>query len=616
MNSVSVDLLETNILVVDDTPSNLRVLATMLTKRGYNVRKALSGEMALTACKNLLPDLILLDIMMPDMDGYEVCQRLKADEETSKIPVIFLSALNDVVDKVKAFSVGGADFITKPFQFEEVLARVKSQLALRAAEVKILKLNAELEERVQERTSQLAERTRQLEIANQELIQEISERKQLQSQLLYLALHDPLTNLPNRVLFSDRLEAALKRAKEQAGYKFAVLFLDCDRFKNINDSLGHLAGDELLAALAGRLQKTISSNDTLARLGGDEFAVLLEKIVGIEQAVQVAERILMALSTPFQLSRYEVFINASIGIALSELEDNKAEYLLRDADTAMYRAKALGKGRYHVFDREMHQQAFQFLQLENDLRRAVERQEFVVCYQPIISLKTGKISGFESLVRWQHPVRGFVSPAEFIPIAEEIGLITDIDTWVLQESCRQLCVWQESMNDGLTVSVNLSARLFSQHDLIAKIDQIIQQYPVNPRNLKMEITESAIMENRESAKAILKQLKVREIQLSIDDFGTGYSSLSYLQDFPVDALKIDQSFVRRLNGNIENSGLVPAIVSIAHNLGMSAVAEGVEPPEQLAQLKHLDCDFGQGYLFSRPLEKDSASALLAAVPQW
>ncbi|MBW4492059.1 MAG: EAL domain-containing protein [Oscillatoria princeps RMCB-10] len=600
-----------NILIVDDNPNNLRYLATLLTEEGYKVRKALTGQMAIKACQSLLPDLILLDIMMPDLDGYEVCQRLKAEEQTKKIPVIFLSALDDVFDKVKAFKVGGLDYISKPFHVEEILVRIQNQLALRESEIKINQLNAELEQRVQERTSQL-------ERANQELLQEIVERKQLQNQLLHLALHDSLTGLPNRVLFTERLERAIERAKKQPDCQFAVLFLDCDRFKVVNDSLGHLVGDELLAAIARRLEASLGEADTLARLGGDEFAILLENIADISTAAQVAEVILDKLSSPFLLSRHEVFINASIGITPSHIYGDKPEYLLRDADTAMYRAKALGKGRYHLFNPGMHQEALQTLQLENDLRRAVERSEFLVYYQPIVALNTGRIAGFEALVRWQHPARGLVSPAEFIPVAEEMGLIASIDTWVLRESCHQLSIWQEKKlaDASLTVSVNLSARHFLRAELIEEIDKTLQETQLNPQSLKLEITESAIMENGESARRMLQLLRERQIGVSLDDFGTGYSSLSYLHCFPVSALKIDQSFVKRMDGSPENSGLVPAIVGIARTMGMSAVAEGVETPDQLAQLRALGCDFGQGYLFSKPLESQLAATLLAAAPQW
>ncbi|MEH1803863.1 GGDEF/EAL domain-containing response regulator [Nostoc sp.] len=611
MNYEHLDPNKKDILIIDDMADNLRVLSSILTREGYNVRKALNWQMALTATQTLLPDLILLDIMMPEVDGYEICQTFKAWELTADIPVIFISALDDVFDKVKAFKVGGVDYITKPFEFQEVLVRVQNQLALRSARLEILKLNVELEHRVKQRTGEL-------EKTLQKLQQEIHSRQKLQSQLLDIALHDSLTGLSNRVLFIRRLENALNRAKQESSYQFAVLFLDCDRFKVVNDSLGHPVGDELLIAISQRLQACIIPVDTLARLGGDEFGILLENITDINIAIQVAERILQQLSLAFKLSRYEVFMNASIGISWGNKDYDRPEYLLRDADTAMYRAKAQGRANYHVFNPAMHQEAIQLLELENDLRRAVERREFLVYYQPIISLVTGRISGFEALVRWQHPIRGLISPIDFIPVAEETGLINAINTWVLQSACHQLSIWQHYpvTPEPLTMSVNLSARLFLQPNLVEQIDRIIYENKINPAYLELEITESVIMENTDAIKIILEQLKQRKIKLIMDDFGTGYSSLSYLHSFPLNALKIDKSFVKRMQDNKENMGLVPAMIGIANSMGMSAIAEGVETEEQLAQLRSLNCNFAQGYLFSQPIEQQLALKLLNSAPQW
>ncbi|WP_016951890.1 EAL domain-containing response regulator [Anabaena sp. PCC 7108] len=600
-----------DILIVDDTLDNLRFLDTILTKKGYSVRKALDGTMALTACKNLLPDLILLDIMMPEMDGYNVCRLLKANQATSKVPVIFLSAIDDILDKIKAFEVGGVDYITKPFQAEEVLIRVENQLALKAAEQKILSLNIELERKVKERTLQL-------EIANQDLKRELWERKQLEEKLLYRALHDPLTNLANRTLLMERLDEALKLTKIESNYHFAVLFLDCDRFKVINDSLGHLIGDELLIAIGNRLQNLMKDTDILARLGGDEFAIFLDKIADISYVKLVADKILKAISAPFQLSRTEVFITASIGIVFSNSNYNKPQELLRDADTAMYKAKSQGKSRYCVFTYSMYQKALKLLQLENDLNRAIELQEFIVYYQPIVSLTTGKISGFEALVRWQHPTHGLVSPAEFIPVAEETGLIAAIDTWVLQTACRQLRNWQEQkvIGEEISISVNLSVKLFSHPNLLETINRAWCDIQLNPQNLKLEITESAIMEDIQATAVILQQLRESKIELSIDDFGTGYSSLSYLHRLPVNILKIDQYFIRNLEQNPKNIALISTIINLAHTSELRAIAEGIKNPVQLKKLRNLGCDFGQGYFFSKPLAAKSVVDLLASTPQW
>lgn len=600
-----------DILVVDDTPENLRLLSSFLVREGYNVRKALTGQMALTAMDTVLPDLILLDIMMPNMDGYQVCEKLKCNPKTAAIPVIFLSALNDAFDKVKAFTVGGADYITKPFQFEEVLARVRLQLALKAANLQNQKLNSELEARVKERTCQL-------EAANKELKREIQERQLLQIKLLNMALHDSLTGLPNRAFFMERLVELLKLAHEDSEYQFAVLFLDCDRFKVINDSLGHLVGDELLVALTERLSSMLNPNNTIARFGGDEFAILLDKIDSIKNVTQVADQILKSFSYPFQLKRNEVFINASIGVALGNHHYEQAEHILRDADTAMYQAKMLGKGQFHVFDPTMHVAAMQALQLENDLRKAIHQEEFVIHYQPIISLITGRITGFEALVRWQHPTRGIVPPNLFIPLAEETGLINAIGKIVLSQACYQIKQWHQEklIDESIVMSVNISARQFAQLDIVEQIDQILAETQINPQILKLEITESAFMNNFQSAKAILQKLHQRQIQLSIDDFGTGYSSLSYLHNFPVDTLKVDRSFVSQLDGTLESLGLIPAIKKIAETMKMSVVAEGIETEQQLAQLRELECEFGQGYFFAKPLPKKEATELIIASPRW
>lgn len=479
------------------------------------------------------------------------------------------------------------------------------------AEAEVRKLNAELEQRVKERTGELA-------AANVDLKREIIDRQQAQEQLLHAALHDALTGLPNRALFMKKLTEGLNRVREDPSYLFAILFMDCDRFKRVNDSLGHLMGDRLLIAVARRLESSLPLVDTLARLVGDEFAIFLE-VRELEEAIAVAEHIHNALTAPFQLEEHEVFINVSIGIVLGTGDYLQPEHLLRDADMAMYRAKELGKGRYQVFDPALHSRAVRRLQLDTDLQLAVERQEFIVYYQPIVSLATGYISGFEALVRWNHPTRGLVSPSEFIPVAEETGSIVPIGEWVFQSACQQLRTWQHQglTVEGTTMSVNLSVKQFSQPSLIDRIDTIISATELDGNCLKLEITESAIMDNSEAATAILEQLRSRQIQLSIDDFGTGYSSLSYLHRFPVDHLKIDRSFVSRIEVPAdENLEILRAIVTLSHNLGMTVIAEGIETAQQLEKLRELGCDYGQGYFFSKPLDSQSAEALLATNPQW
>jgi diguanylate cyclase (GGDEF)-like protein len=420
----------------------------------------------------------------------------------------------------------------------------------------------------------------------------------------HAAFHDALTGLPNRSLFTDHLRVALRRAHQNEKYLFAVVFLDLDRFKNINDSLGHPCGDELLKLVARRLEMCIRQTDMVARFGGDEFAILLDAIQDASDVVRVAEKVQHVISAPFKLASHETITTASIGVALSASGYIEAEDIIRDADTAMYRAKDRGKARCEIFDTAMHTRAVTLLRLESDLRRALEKDELCVYYQPIVSLTSGELHGFEALVRWRHPERGIVSPSDFIPLAEETGLILPIGLRVLRDACLQLRKWQQSSlsNRDLIMSVNLSGKQLEQPDLIQRIEEVLDESQINPWHLKLEITETVVMENPELAAVTLAKLRSLGVRLSIDDFGTGYSSLSYLNRFPVDTLKIDRSFVTTMNAADENLQIVKTIVTLAGNLGMQVVAEGVETEEQLQQLRSLKCQYGQGYLFSTPLD--------------
>lgn len=435
-----------------------------------------------------------------------------------------------------------------------------------------------------------------------------------EEQLRHHAYHDALTGMPNRMLFMDRLAQRLALGERQKTSHYAVLYLDLDRFKTVNDSLGHALGDQLILEVSRRLHACMRPGDTVARLGGDEFTILLEDVDDPTDALRVAERLHAALQPPVMLEGHEIFVSTSLGIVVTAWDGRQAADLLRDADTAMYRAKSRGPGQTVLFDGQMHQRAVAQLTLESELRRAVERGELRLHYQPIVDATTGELFGFEALVRWQHPERGMISPLEFIPLAEETGLINDIGEWVLVEACRQLRAWREASPErpDLYMSINLSARQFLQSDLLARVGTAITHAGVEPHHIALEITESVLMHNREATHRTLRDLKALGVNLYVDDFGTGYSSLSYLQNFPFDALKIDRAFVSRLAPGIEEMEMVSTIISIARNFNMSVIAEGVENTGQLERLVALGCRKVQGFHFSPPLPADAAGALVAA----
>jgi diguanylate cyclase (GGDEF)-like protein len=447
---------------------------------------------------------------------------------------------------------------------------------------------------------------------------------------IYHIFYDELTGLPNRTLFLNRLDKAIRhlqifqRNNPQSHNQFGVLFMDLDRFQVIHNSLGHAAGDLLLVAMVIRLKKCLRKQDTIARLGNDEFAILIDNLADTNTAntqnvIKVAERIQQALLEPFQIEGHELFINASIGIALSEETAIQSEHILRNAHTAMYHAQVLGSANYQVFQDNMHTDAMQRLKWENSLRLAVERQEFVLFYQPLVNLKNGEIIGFEALVRWQHPEEGLVPPLQFISIAEETGLIIPLGDWILTTACEQLKKWQIAFpHKSLMMSVNLSGKQFSQKNLVERVQDIVTISGIDPQDLKLEITESVVMQDVDMAIDILEQLKALDIKLGIDDFGTGYSSLSYLNRFPTNTLKVDKSFVGKMEAiaNGTNIAIVKTIITLAHVLGMDVIAEGIETVEQLNKLKTLGCEHGQGYFFAKPLPVDQATALLTEQPAW
>jgi diguanylate cyclase (GGDEF)-like protein len=759
----------TRVLVVEDSASQARRLVTVLAAAGYAVEHAGDGLAGWAAFEAGGFDLVLSDVLMPGLSGYDLCRKIKADPRGARVPFVLLTSLGRSVDLVRGLECGADNYIYKPFESDALLARIRTILAnsagraaggddvlfmghpvrIAAGKEQILdylgstfedfvqarhreyeaalareKQNAQAEaSRVREEMLRqekenlgrlhqflqssldaLATRIAILDAAGTVLAvnaawrrpggadplagpcdvganylgaceaadggrdgearavaagirevmargrdefsreypcptpegrrwfnvrvtrfgaadavrvvvahEDITPRKAAEEQILHEASHDALTGLPNRALLADRLGRAVDRAKRSDPSAFAVLFLDLDGFKVVNDSLGHMAGDELLVGIGRRLAGCVRGGDTVARLGGDEFAILVTDVHDPADVLRLADRVQQALSLPFALGGHEVFTSASVGIAFSDPRYDRPVEVLRDADTAMYRAKALGKAHHVVFDRAMHTHAVNRLRLETDLRRAVERDEFWVAYQPIVSLDDGRITGFEALARWQHPERGPVPPAEFIPAAEETGLIIPLDAWVFREACRQVRAWHDEFpaDVPLRLSVNLSSKHFAHPDLVDRIDAILAETGVDPSCLRMEITESVIMGQPESAAAKLRQIKQRGIRLSMDDFGTGYSSLSYLHKFPFDVLKIDRSFVSRIGPRGEGAEIAATIVALAHSLGMETVAEGVETAAQAAHLRSLRCHYGQGYHFARPLAAAEATALLA-----
>jgi predicted signal transduction protein with EAL and GGDEF domain len=574
------------ILVADDDAFTRRLLQKTLEQAGYEVVAVEDGRMAIEGLSSKTgPRLALLDWLMPGLSGLEVCREIRRHSEYQYIYMILLTAKASKEDVVRGLEAGADDYLTKPFDLEELKAR------LRCGE-RILKL---------------------------------------EDKVTYDAFHDPLTRLPNRAFFLERLTLCVSWGMLHPEYKFAVLSIDMDRFKVVNDSLGISAGDWLLVQIAQRLLGSIRRDDSLlrsanvgaeadqldasgilARLGGDKFTILLDNIRNASEGIRVAERIQQNIQAPFDIDGQAVFTTASVGIAFSGTGYSAAEDMLGDANTAMARAKSLGKARYEMCDPSMHATAAGRFRLETDLRLATEKQEFVVHYQPIVSLIDFRITGFEALVRWQRPEFGLVMPGGFISAAEDTGLILRIGQWILQEACRQICAWnlQFPCTPPFTMAVNISAKQFAQADLVSQIGQVLSETGLAPAMLRLELTESVTMRDEERTTRTLSELRKLGVRLCIDDFGTGYSSLSYLRRFALDILKIDRSFVTDMLNNSESEEIVKTILSLGRNLGMKVVAEGVETRGQMTLLKSLGCEFAQGYLFSRPLDSAAVARTL------
>jgi diguanylate cyclase (GGDEF)-like protein len=751
-------------MIVDDNPNNLKVLGGMLQQTGYKVRPALSGELALRSLRTGLPDLILLDIRMPEMDGYEVCRQIKADPTLADVPVIFISALQDMEDKVHAFQAGGVDYIVKPFQLEEVMVRVRTHLELAQARRALRSVNAELEQRVSERTRQLEESNETIRFSMQEehVLGELLalglqhtaaaeflesamevlgtrlewsgegaytrlvlnrdserigrlglgpeparlrirflegerfrrdleigcagtgepyrcdkpcpldlpigdgepprfvvpieaegerlgmlahhapasrtaperwadfltrvtdvlslglERRLSDDRIEYMAYHDELTGLPNRRLLSDRLSLELARARRRDDIG-AVLFLDLDRFKTVNDALGHAVGDQYLRAVSSLFQNDLRSEDTLSRWGGDEFLVLLPSLArdprqAAQRAHAIATQLTAKLASPIHVEGHDLELDASVGIVLFPPDGETSDELVSHADTAMYQAKQAGRNTICFYEARMQALAEQRLRLEKELRRALERNEFHLLYQPQTDA-AGAVRGCEALVRWQHPERGLVSPAEFIPVAEESGLIVPLGTWVLRTALAQQVRWQAdpALAGRLgQVSVNVSSRQFHQADFVDQVQAALAATGADPGRLELEVTESMLLVDVDDTIEKMTRLKGLGVSFAVDDFGTGYSSLNYLKRLPLDRLKIDQSFIRDVHKDQQDAAIVGAIIAMAHHLQLGLIAEGVETEAEWAFLREAGCPAFQGYLFGRPLPPDELARRAAA----
>lgn len=565
----------TQILVIEDD-SNVRTLILKLLKaEGFDAISAADGRIGVQLARVHEPDLIICDIMMPECSGYEVLEQLRQDAVTATIPFIFLSAKSDRTDLRQGMDLGADDYLTKPFKRAELLGAISARLSKQAA-------------------------------VTQPYINEMKRAAQTLSQLAY---RDPLTNLPNRIFLHHQLQEALRQAKKTQQL-VAIFCINLDRFKAINTNLGYSKGDLLLQAVAERLNQTLADDGIVARLGGDEFSLLLTHITTREQAASKAQKVLQLLAEPYDLDGHYAQVQTSIGIAIFPEDHGSADRLLHQADTAMRHAKLQGSSKYQFYALEMDALAAERQLMESKLDLALERLEFQLFYQPQVNLITGRIIGAEALLRWQHPELGLVYPGKFIAIAEETGLIIPIGEWALRTACTQARAWQVSNPSRIRVSVNLSARQFRQEGLVQVVAQVLEETQMDPDLLVLELTETCVMENVEASVLTLRQLKDMGVHISIDDFGTGYSSLNYLKRFPIDTLKIDQSFVREVTLDANDAAIARAIIAMAQSLQLKVIAEGVETEEQSNFLRQSGCHAMQGYLFSRPLPAPEFEKLL------
>ncbi|GJJ01411.1 hypothetical protein RugamoR64_19490 [Duganella rhizosphaerae] len=712
------------VLIVEDTPASLKLLSDLLTEAGYYVRQAPNGELALWTAQSRPPELILLDVRMPGIDGFEVCRRLKASPELNQVPVIFLSAQHDTDDKVRGFALGAVDFIAKPFQAEEILARTDAHVRLGRAQQALAAERALLEERVIERTTELAALAASLEKeieqrrANEEFMRlssqvfeatqdaivvtdrdarivatnpaftqisgysaeevvgqsvallhagepdaksfelmaqsivktghwsgeilarrkngdtypgllsasvvkdeqghvinhvavfmDLTERKAEQHLIDFLSNHDALTGLPNRLLARQRFEQTLAAAKREHRC-VAVMCLDLDRFKSINDSYGHDVGDKALQVVSKFLTETVREGDIVTRQGGDEFQIIVPDDAQLGATMALAQKILGGLRKELMIDGQQLTVTSSIGIAVSLTDGDSFDELVRNGDTALFRAKEIGRDNYAFFTERMDAEIRDKLAIQGQLRGAIARDEFEVHYQPQMCLKTGAMLGAEALLRWDNAVLGKVPPNRFIPLAEEYGLVNSIGEWVLESVCAQIKVWHDQGLGDIKVSVNLAAGQFANDATVPYVESTLRKFGVAPEYLGLEITEGTVMGDPDKAVAALRRLKAIGVSVSLDDFGTGYSSLSYLKRFPIDVLKIDKSFVDDVTTSANDAAIALSVISLAHNLNMRVIAEGVETREQVQFLTERGCDEMQGYFFSRPVSAEAFTALL------
>ena len=676
------------ILVVDDNPSNLGVLVGHLERHGHEVLVALGGLEALDRVTYARPDLILLDVMMPDIDGFETCRRLKLREADRDIPVIFMTALTDTDSRVSAFAAGGVDCVSKPFQIEELMARVRTHLALRQTQSAlyeseqrhrrlfetagdgilvldcddgtIVDLNAQCSRMlgadaaalrgcpIEKVTALQAQGGRAIidilrhagqakwdewawhtsggmpvcvevlattyrshdRLVAQCTFRDIRARKDAEARVRHMALHDALTGLPNRTLLMDRVTQGIAKARRD-NTQIALLLLDLDHFKHINDSLGHFVGDGLLEQVSKRLRGVVRAVDTPARLGGDEFVIAACDLDGPADAEILAQRVLDAMTPDFHVEGHNLRIGASIGISLYPSDGDNPAALLQAADTAMYQAKKKGRGAYRLFTRDLSIAAERWHTLSADLHGACDRGEFVLHYQPQYRLDGACVSGMEALLRWNHPREGLIEPGLFIPLLEEHGLMVETGRWVLRTACTQNAAWQAQGLPKARIAVNLSAQQFYRGDIVRTVREALDESGLAPEWLELELTESLTLDDTEVTLRLMHDLKTMGVKLSLDDFGTGWSSLAYLKRFPLDRLKIDRAFIRDIVSDASTAAIVGSILDLARQLHLDCVAEGVETVEQLQHLRDAHCPEIQGFLFSRPVAAEHIPALLS-----